>query len=385
MHHENLDYERHCKYQIDEFVQAHEEPTHTNTNASRSLDCIYLRPMDNAQGGHELLHLPTNKVIKRRNLTKVPITSSIIKQVHALAELDEMPRGLKITNRANQVVFKSAWIAGVDYDEELFDDDIDDDYHEEENNEENENENENNDHYDEMDENDMADILQQPNNVPHETENEHEIVFEEANHTEELQEEEVSSEYEDDDYEPGNDEDISLEADDNNGEEEDDQGKRRTGRVRVPPTSWQHLQAREDNTEHYSSESAQIIAMTMVHYNTELIGINDTQASSFLQTYSLKQGIKKFGEQGIKAVHKEMKQIHDRVVFEPISIEKMTILERKRAMESLIFLTEKREKTIKARVCANGSTQRAYIAREEASSPTAASEAILITGVIDAK
>jgi hypothetical protein len=63
----------------------------------------------------------------------------------------------------------------------------------------------------------------------------------------------------------------------------------------------------------------------------------------------------------------------------------MTMLERKRAMESLIFLTEKRDETVKAQVCANGSTQRAYISREEASSPTAASEAILITGVIDAK
>jgi hypothetical protein len=35
-----------------------------------------------------------------------------------------------------------------------------------------------------------------------------------------------------------------------------------------------------------------------------------------------------------------MKQIHDRVVFEPISIKEMTKLEKKRAMESLIFLTE---------------------------------------------
>jgi hypothetical protein len=57
MHHENLDYERHCKYQIGEFIQAHQEPTRTNTNAPRSLDCIYLRPMENAQGGHKLLHL----------------------------------------------------------------------------------------------------------------------------------------------------------------------------------------------------------------------------------------------------------------------------------------------------------------------------------------
>jgi hypothetical protein len=332
MHHENLDYERHCKYQIGEFVQAHEEPNHTNTNASKALDCIYLRPMDNAQGGHKLLHLQTNKIVKRSNLTKVPITSSIIKQVHALAELDEMPRGLKITNRANQVIFSSAWIAGVDYDEELFDDDVDDDYDEEDNDDENENENDQNDQYNEMDENDMANILQQPNDVPQETENEHKIVFESPNDAEELQEEEISSEDEDDDYEPGNDEDISLEADDDDGEEKEDQGECRTGRVRVLPTSWQHLQAREDETEHYSSDSAQIIAMTMAHYNTEFIGMNDTQASSFLQTYSLKQGMEKFGELGIEAVHKEMKQIHDRVVFELISIEEMTKFERKRAM-----------------------------------------------------
>jgi hypothetical protein len=75
-----------------------------------------------------------------------------------------------------------------------------------------------------------------------------------------------------------------------------------------------------------------------------------------------------------------MKQIHDRVVFEPISIEEMTKLERKRAMESLVFLTEKRDETVKVRVCANGSSQRAYISREEASIPTAASEAINTTG-----
>jgi hypothetical protein len=90
MHQENLDYERNCKYQIGEYVQAHEEPKNTNTNAPRSLGCIYLRPMDNAQGGHELVHLQTNKVVKRRNLTKIPITPSIIKQEDALAELDEI-------------------------------------------------------------------------------------------------------------------------------------------------------------------------------------------------------------------------------------------------------------------------------------------------------
>ncbi len=110
--------------------------------------------MDNAQGGHELLHLQTNRVVKRRTMTKIPITPSIIKQVHALAVLDEMPEGLKITNRVNNVIFNTAWIAGVDYDEQEFDDD---EYGKEE---ENDNDDEYDDHYNEMDENELADILQ---------------------------------------------------------------------------------------------------------------------------------------------------------------------------------------------------------------------------------
>jgi hypothetical protein len=99
----------------------------------------------------------------------------------------------------------------------------------------------------------------------------------------------------------------------------------------------------------------------------------------------LKQGIKKFGSKGVAAAHKELQQIHDRVVFEPIHLNEMTTLERKRAMGSLIFLKEKQDsETVKARMCANGSTQWAYISREEVTSPTAASEAIITTGVIDA-
>jgi hypothetical protein len=72
-------------------------------------------------------------------------------------------------------------------------------------------------------------------------------------------------------------------------------------------------------------------------------------------------------------------------LFEGIKVSDMTPLERKRAMESLLFLIEKRNGRIKARTCANGSTQREYINREDATSPTAATESILITGVIEAK
>lgn len=56
-------------------------------------------------------------------------------------------------------------------------------------------------------------------------------------------------------------------------------------------------------------------------------------------------------------------------------------------MESLIFLVEKRDDTVKGtRTCANGSTQGECMDQDEAASPTTTvTESIRITGVIDAK
>jgi hypothetical protein len=62
----------------------------------------------------------------------------------------------------------------------------------------------------------------------------------------------------------------------------------------------------------------------------------------FIQKFNLSRGLQEFGKRGGQAAMKEMKQLHERIVFEPINIENLTSLERKRAIESLIFLTEKR-------------------------------------------
>ena len=66
---------------------------------------------------------------------------------------------------------------------------------------------------------------------------------------------------------------------------------------------------------------------------------------SFAETYSLKAGMRKFGEQGYNSVYQEVKQLHDRTCFNPISVTTMTQKERKRALESLIFLTEASKET----------------------------------------
>ena len=92
-----------------------------------------------------------------------------------------------------------------------------------------------------------------------------------------------------------------------------------------------------------------------------------------------------FGEKGRKAAFGEMKQLHDRKAFCPVDVKSLTQQERTRALESLIFLVEKRDGTVKARTCANGSTQRVYTTKEEAASPTVMVESILLTATIEAK
>ena len=146
-----------------------------------------------------------------------------------------------------------------------------------------------------------------------------------------------------------------------------------------------HLQAESKQEVHYSIETTRVIETTMCHYNLKFGSLSEEQAFQFIQTYGLKSGLKKFGGKGKDAATGEMKQLQKRSVFEPIRVKEMTEVERKRAMESLIFLVEKCDGRVKARTCANGSTQRKYMDRDEAASLTAMTESILITAVIDAK
>jgi hypothetical protein len=107
--------------------------------------------------------------------------------------------------------------------------------------------------------------------------------------------------------------------------------------------------------------------------------------NQFVVTYSLNKGIKQFGEAGRSSVLKEMKQLYERKYFTTLKIKSLTPTERKRALESLVFLTEKKDGTIKARHCANGSPQQDWMNREEVYSPTVNTESTLLTAVIHAE
>ena len=105
----------------------------------------------------------------------------------------------------------------------------------------------------------------------------------------------------------------------------------------------------------------------------------------FGQQYILQKGIKVFGEKGKEAGRKEVGQLHERTCFQPILVSELNEREKKRALEALMFLTEKRDGSIKGRMVANGSTTREWHTKEDAASPTASLEAIFLTAAIDAK
>jgi hypothetical protein len=101
--------------------------------------------------------------------------------------------------------------------------------------------------------------------------------------------------------------------------------------------------------------------------------------------YSVKKGLKIFGEAGAEAIVKEMKQLHDRSVIQPRLASMLTRDEKKKSLNYLMFLKKKRCGRIKGRGCADGRKQRVYKTKEETSAPTVSVESLFLSCVIDAK
>jgi hypothetical protein len=95
-----------------------------------------------------------------------------------------------------------------------------------------------------------------------------------------------------------------------------------------------------------------------------------------LMQYSIKAGLKKFGEKGEAAVTKELKQLHDMTTFYPVDSKTLTKEDKAKAIASLMFLKEKRDGTVKGRACADGRKQREEFTKQDATSPTVSVDSI---------
>jgi hypothetical protein len=79
-----------------------------------------------------------------------------------------------------------------------------------------------------------------------------------------------------------------------------------------------------------------------------------------------------------------MNQLHRQNCFPPILVAEMSLKEQRKAQQALMFISDKRDKTVKGQMMYNGKPTREWLSREDASSPTAALESIMLTAVINA-
>ena len=128
---------------------------------------------------------------------------------------------------------------------------------------------------------------------------------------------------------------------------------------------------RESDSILYGTNEVKVVGQTMLKY-------------CFTQMYIHKKGLEKFKSEGVQAAKSELKQMHDRTCFCALAVAKLTRHEQKRAMEALMFLTEKKTKEIKGRLAYNVKPTCNWILREDKSSSTAHTESILLTAGIDA-
>ncbi len=80
---------------------------------------------------------------------------------------------------------------------------------------------------------------------------------------------------------------------------------------------------------------------------------------------------------------KELSQLHRMNTMMPLDARSLTMKQKWSAVLTLMFLKEKRDKSIKGRACADGQSQRDDPDRASSSSPTMANESDTLTGVID--
>ena len=202
-------------------------------------------------------------------------------------------------------------------------------------------------------------------------------------------EEEANDDADDDDEQP----DDEVERDEMDVEVNNDE-PRRSERERKPVSSYEPtMSGQKYDTSNFVTQVLDHAtyddeyALMLVRVITELRerAMNAKEGVSFAETYSLNKGMKVLGEKGKQAAFDEVEQLHKRGCFSPVDVKKLSKEERGRVLESLIFLTQKRDGSAKARACVDGRPQRLWMDKDEAASPTVLLESVMLTSVIDAK
>ena len=398
---QKLDFKRHCRFQFGEYVQTHEE--HDNSMSPCTVGALALRPTGNAQGSFYFMSLSTGWVLNRICGTALPMPDDVIDRVHRMARRQKAHPGLLFGDRNMNTTYENE-------DEEMSDDEGDEDYiPEEQDDDESQNEiNQNSsagdvsdnegpteeDYNESMDNNDVE--------IENESDSDEYVVASEMNNTEEIGAESSKNPGVNDVENIGVDqaeEEMICQADENDNNEEPDEKnetsteideKERVTGVELNEELEQEQESRYNlrNKRTRSYRHLYDPAMFSIgngHDNKqdEVVLTTADDAPEETAQMSMKKGLRMFGEEGYAAVRKEMQQLHDRKVMQPIKRMDLMAAQKREALGYLMFL-KKRSGIIKGRGCADGRKQQAYITKEDSTSPTISTEAVFLTAVVDA-
>ena len=133
------------------------------------------------------------------------------------------------------------------------------------------------------------------------------------------------------------------------------------------------------------SQYSSLHAMIKAIYAQVTSEYSKSDATVATPQYNIKKGLTVFGKEGAEAVVSETKEnLIGRDVIEPLQPKQVTRDIKKKALNYLMYLKRKRCGKVKGRGCADGRKQREYISKEESSSPTVSTQALITTCVIDA-
>jgi len=368
-----VDFTRHCRFQFGEYVQAHEE--HDNTMAPRTIGALALHPTGNAQGSFYFFSLSTGRMITHGRATALPRPDDVIDQVHRIARQKKANLGMLFEDCNNMPIpgdqdlpDNDSEADDSDYDDDDDDDDsdyndnnlgqpairanlagvhngannndfndadyydndvVDNDYEEEITGVQDDDEeitgvhNEDNDDDDDAADNDYEEEIVGVQDNEEEIAGVHE---EELNNEDEMEVNPQGEKQENEDMEEDNGNDHDNYNNNTINNEMDTKYGARSGRHNLrtrKPRDFLHLFANAEHRPHGETEQA-----------------NEPKQNTMLETHqmNMQQGIRVFGEKGVKAVKKQMLQLHERKVMRIEDPRELTYEQKKEVLAYLMFL-----------------------------------------------
>ena len=367
---EHLNY-KHYNLPFGSYCQVHEETHPRNNMAARTLGAISLGSSGNMQGAQRFLSLKTGEVIVRYSWTEVPMPDEVIQRVNyfgrdqpeqlTFADRHGVPIGdhdPAITGVANDATNNNDNNgAGVhDDDAELPGVDVGDD---------------DADNEADLPLPDIFEADDAPPDVP-----DLELNLNEPNI--------VQPEPQLIEHQP-NDE-ILIAAPLTAPEQPNENGPRRSTRVRRQEQRYAPIM--KGNRYHYASTqltNGVLYPDSHMFMQEEFYEHDIDVVQAVMTQLSLKAALREWGSDAKNAAFSEAKQLHWRNSFKPVHRRELTADQRKQILESHMFVVKKKDGTVKAHEVAGGNKQQDFVSKEDASSPTAATESVLLSCAVDAK